>query len=66
MTPIKLLDVLIRFGFVAIMMPLWITFWVFKTTRGYTKKAWDIVMTSLFYLVTLTIMILLALKILGA
>lgn len=66
MTPIKLLDVLIRFGFVAIMMPLWIVFWVFKTTRGYTKKAWDIVMTSLFYLVSLTIMLLLALKILGA
>ena len=66
MTPIKLLDVLIRFGFVAIMMPLWIVFWVFKTTRGYTKKAWDIIMTSLFYLVSLTIMLLLALKILGA
>ncbi len=61
MFPLKLLDSFIRLAFIFSLMPLWITLWVFPTTAGYTKKAWDTFIGTLFYFIALSIIISLVL-----
>lgn len=61
MFPLKLLDAFIRLAFVFALMPLWIILWVFPATAGYTKKAWDTFIGTLFYFISLSIVIALVL-----
>jgi hypothetical protein len=41
-------------------MPLWIVLWAFPVTAGYTKKAWEMFLSSCITFITLSIMISLA------
>ena len=61
MFPLKLLDAFIRLGFIFALMPLWIVLWVFPVTAGYTKKAWDMFVSTLFFFLSLSIIVALIL-----
>ena len=55
--PFKVVDAFVRMAFVLTLMPLWIILWVFPATVGYTKKAWEMFLSSCLLLVILSIMI---------
>lgn len=58
--PFKLIDAMMRLAFVCALMPLWIILWVFPATVGYTKKAWDMFVSSCLIFVCLSVIIVLA------
>lgn len=61
MFPLKLFDPLCRLAFVLALMPLWIVLWVFPATVEYTKKAWNMFLSSCLLFVVLSVMVSLAL-----
>lgn len=61
--PFKLIDSMIRMAFVTALMPLWIILWVFPATVGYTKKAWDLFLSSCLIFVCLSVVITLVMTI---
>lgn len=61
--PFKLIDSMIRMAFVTALMPLWIILWVFPATVGYTKKAWDLFLSSCLIFVCLSVVITLVMNI---
>lgn len=61
--PFKLIDSMIRMAFVTALMPLWIILWVFPATVGYTKKAWDLFLSSCLIFVCLSVVITLVMSI---
>lgn len=58
--PFKLTDAFVRMAFVLTLMPLWIVLWVFPATVEYTKKAWNMFLSSCFLFVALSVMMALA------
>ena len=63
--PFKFIDILVRLGFVAILLPLYILLAVFPATIGYTKKAWDLLISCLFSLIVLSILIVICLRLIA-
>ena len=61
MFPLKLFDPLCRLAFVLALMPLWIVLWVFPATVEYTKKAWNMFLSSCLLFVVLSVMVSIAL-----
>ena len=61
--PFKLIDSMIRMAFVTALMPLWIILWVFPATVGYTKKAWDLFLSSCLIFVCLAVIITMVMSI---
>ncbi|MDY6408150.1 MAG: type IV secretion system protein [Pseudomonadota bacterium] len=59
--PIHLLNAFMRIAFVLALMPLWIILWVFPVTQSYTKKAWEMFLSSCLIFVALSVMVALAL-----
>ncbi len=57
--PFKLVDAMMRLAFIAALMPLWIILWVFPATVGYTKKAWDMFVSTCALFVCLSVVIVL-------
>lgn len=64
--PFKLIDAMIRMAFVCALMPLWIILWVFPATVGYTKKAWDMFVSSCLIFVCMSVVIVLAMTMMTA
>lgn len=60
--PLKLLDILVRMGFIILLLPLYIVFWVFPATAGYAGTAWKMLVSCLFSLLALTIMMVVAMQ----
>lgn len=60
--PFKLVDAMIRMAFVTALTPLWIILWVFPATVGYTKKAWDMFLSSCLIFVCLAVVIVLVMS----
>ena len=63
--PFKFIDILVRLGFVAVLLPLYIVLAVFPATIGYTKKAWDLFISCLFTLIVLSILIVICLRLIA-
>lgn len=61
--PFKLIDSMIRMAFVTALMPLWIILWVFPATVGYTKKAWDLFLSSCLIFICLAVIITMVMSI---
>ena len=55
--PFKIIDAFVRIVFVLMLMPLWVVLWVFQSTQQYSKRAWDMFLSSCFLFVTISIMI---------
>ncbi len=55
--PFKLVDSFVRIGFVLALMPLWITLWAFPSTAGYTKKAWEMFLSSCLFFIIISVMV---------
>lgn len=55
--PFKLIDAMMRLAFICALMPLWIILWVFPATVGYTKKAWDMFVSSCLIFVCMAVVI---------
>ena len=65
MFPFKLVDAFVRLAFVFALMPLWVILWVFPITQQYTKKAWEMLLSSCFLFIVLSIMIALSLMLIS-
>ena len=63
--PFKMIDALIRLGFVCALAPLFIVLWVFPATRSYTQKAWQMLLGSCMTFVFLAVVMVLILSILS-
>lgn len=63
--PFKMIDALIRLGFVCALAPLFIVLWVFPATRTYTQKAWQMLLGSCMTFVFLAVIMVLILSILS-
>jgi len=63
MFPMKVIDAFVRLAFVLALAPLWITLWVFPVTVQYTKKAWDMFLSSCLLFAILGVMIALVVQI---
>ena len=66
MFPFKMLDAFVRLAFTLSLTPLWIVLWVFPATIEYTKKAWNMFLSSCFLFVTLSIMIALGMVLMNS
>ena len=55
--PFRILDAFMRIAFVLTLMPLWIVLWVFPPTQEYTKKAWELFLSSCLIFVSLSVVI---------
>lgn len=66
MFPFKMLDAFVRLAFTLSLTPLWIVLWVFPATVEYTKKAWNMFLSSCFLFVTLSIMIALGMVLMNS
>ncbi len=64
--PFKLVDGLIRMAFVCALAPLWIIFWVFPATVGYTKKAWDMFISTCAIFLCLSVVLVLIMHLMTA
>lgn len=60
MFPLKIVNAFVRLAFILTLMPLWIVLWVFPATAGYTKKAWEMFISSCLLLVIISVMVALA------
>ncbi len=65
MFPFKLIDILIRLGFVISLTPLFVLFWTFPITREYVKRGWDMFISSMFTLIALSILMVIAIRLLS-
>ena len=64
--PFKLIDIIVRVGFVIALMPLYVLFWVFPVTRAYVKKGWDMLVSAMFTLVALAVLMVISIRLLTA
>jgi len=64
--PFKLIDLLLRMGFVVILLPLFIACFATKQTRGYSKKGWDLLVSCWVTLVTLCVFLAFAIQLIAA
>ncbi len=64
--PIKLFDPLVNLTFIAAMYPLWIVMWAFpQFGKDYAKKALDMFISVIIYLIVLSIMSVVAINIMN-
>ena len=63
--PFKIIDAFIRLAFVLTLMPLWIVLWVFPVTQQYSKRAFEMFLSSCFLFITISIMISLILMLIN-
>lgn len=63
--PLKMVDALMQLIFVVLLSPFFIILWVFPATVGYTKKGWDMFLSSCLTLFLLSFMMILALNLVG-
>lgn len=64
--PFKLIDAMVRLAFVCALAPLWIILWVFPATVGYTKKAWDMFLSTCLIFICLSVIMALIMLLLQA
>ncbi len=64
--PFKLVDIIVRVGFIIALTPLYVLFWVFPATREYVKRGWDMLVTAMFTLVALSVLMVIAIRLLTA
>ncbi len=57
MAPFKLVDVLIRMGFILILLPVFIAAITTKYTRGYAKKGWEMFVSAWITLIAVSLAI---------
>lgn len=60
--PFKMIDILLKFGFLVIVFPLLMVCFVFPATRSYTKKGFDLFLSCCLTLVALCLFISFALQ----
>ena len=60
--PLKFIDLLVRLGFVFILLPFFVVCWVFPATKQYAKRGWDMIISCLFTLLCLTVFIIIGLN----
>ena len=65
MFPFKLIDSFVRIAVALALMPLWIVLWVFPATQGYTKKAWEMFLSSCLTFTVLSVMIAISLMLIS-
>lgn len=59
--PIHLIDIVLRLCFLVITLPIYVICFPFPSTRGYTKKAWEMLLSLLVHIISLCIFVALAL-----
>ena len=59
--PLKLIDILLRLGFVIILLPFFIVCMATPVTRGYSKKGWEMFLSCWITLISLCLYLSLAL-----
>lgn len=64
--PFKLVDIIVRVGFIIALTPLYVLFWVFPITREYVKRGWDMLVTAMFTLVALSVLMVISIRLLTA
>lgn len=64
--PFKYIDSMIRMAFVSALMPLWVVLWVFDATRGYTKKAWDMFLSTCAIFLCMSVVLILVIHLINA
>ena len=60
--PFKLVDIIVRVGFIIALTPLYVLFWVFPATREYVKRGWDMLVTAMFTLVAISVLMVIAIQ----
>ena len=63
--PLKLIDLLLRLAFVIILLPFFIACMATPATRGYTKKAWEMLLSCWITLISLFLYLTLVLTLLS-
>ena len=64
--PFKYIDSMVRMAFVCALMPLWIILWVFPATTGYTKKAWDMFLSTCAIFLCMSVILVLVVQLINA
>ncbi|MBR5130437.1 MAG: RHS repeat protein [Alphaproteobacteria bacterium] len=64
--PFKFIDGMIRMAFVCALMPLWIILWVFPATVAYTKKAWDMFLSTCAIFMCMSVVLILVIHLINA
>ena len=64
--PFKYIDSMVRLAFVCALMPLWVVLWVFEATRGYTKKAWDMFLSTCAIFLCMSVVLILVIHLINA
>ena len=64
--PFKYIDAMVRMAFVCALMPLWIILWVFPATAGYTKKAWDMFLSTCAIFLCMSVILVLVIQLINA
>lgn len=62
--PFKMIDAVLRLVFVVLLSPLFVILWVFPATVSYTKKGWDMFLSSCVTLFALFFLTMLAINLL--
>ena len=60
--PIHLIDIVLKLCFLIITLPIYVVCFPFPSTRGYTKKAWEMLLSILVHIISLCIFVALALS----
>ena len=66
MVPFKLVDILLRMGFVVILLPLFIVCMATNATRGYAKKGWEMFLGCWITLICLCLFMVFAITLIAA
>ena len=64
--PILMLNLIVRLGLFAILFPVFVVCFPFPSLRGYTKKGWEMLLSVLINILTLTIFICIAVALLDS
>lgn len=60
--PIHLIDIVLKLCFLIITLPIYVVCFPFPSTRGYAKKAWEMLLSILVHIISLCIFVSLALS----
>ena len=63
--PFQIVNLAIQMVFVLTLLPFWVVLWVFPVTAQYTKKAWDMFVTTCLSIMIFGILAALVLQLLG-
>lgn len=64
--PFYLIDAALRLGIVGAMMPLFVAAWVFKATRSFAVKGWNMLLSTVFLFIAMSIIAILDMQLLGS